>query len=187
MRQSLDAVGALSLWATSGVHLTRAITAYFLRPGTRSGVSPLPTMAGLISPRPMAYHQPQLGNYQKSSGLSNYSGTPPISTPGLGGIGSSNMQQHGGGGIPHHNLAGTPGAQQFGLGSALNGSATPGHEDSKIYALVIELMDPNTREAALLELSKKREQYDDLALVLWHSFGTCILPVDRMSARSHVF
>ncbi|CAD6888612.1 unnamed protein product [Tilletia controversa] len=27
------------------------------------------------------------------------------------------------------------------------------------------------REHALLELSKKREQYDDLALVLWHSFG----------------
>ncbi|PWO00862.1 Rcd1-domain-containing protein [Tilletiopsis washingtonensis] len=27
------------------------------------------------------------------------------------------------------------------------------------------------RENALLELSKKREQYEDLALVLWHSFG----------------
>lgn len=27
------------------------------------------------------------------------------------------------------------------------------------------------RETALLELSKKREQYEDLALVLWHSFG----------------
>ena len=45
------------------------------------------------------------------------------------------------------------------------------HEETKIYALVIDLMDVNTREAALLELSKKREQYDDLALVLWHSFG----------------
>lgn len=44
-------------------------------------------------------------------------------------------------------------------------------ESSKIYNLVIELMDVSTREAALLELSKKREQYDDLALVLWHSFG----------------
>lgn len=32
-------------------------------------------------------------------------------------------------------------------------------------------MDPMAREGALLELSKKREQYDDLALVLWHSFG----------------
>lgn len=27
------------------------------------------------------------------------------------------------------------------------------------------------RETALFELSKKREQYEDLALVLWHSFG----------------
>ena len=44
-------------------------------------------------------------------------------------------------------------------------------EDNKIYTLVIELTDPSTRESALLELSKKREQYDDLALVLWHSFG----------------
>jgi hypothetical protein len=32
-------------------------------------------------------------------------------------------------------------------------------------------LDPDTREAALVELSKKREQYDDLALVLWHAFG----------------
>jgi CCR4-NOT transcription complex subunit 9 len=44
-------------------------------------------------------------------------------------------------------------------------------EEAKIYALVIDLLDPNTREGALLELSKKREQFDDLALVLWHSFG----------------
>jgi CCR4-NOT transcription complex subunit 9 len=28
------------------------------------------------------------------------------------------------------------------------------------------------REAALLELSKKREDYPDLAPMLWHSFGT---------------
>ena len=45
------------------------------------------------------------------------------------------------------------------------------NEESNIYALVVDLMDPETREAALLELSKKREQYDDLALVLWHAFG----------------
>ena len=50
-------------------------------------------------------------------------------------------------------------------------TSAPVQEDGKIYGLVSELMDPNTREGALLELSKKREQYDDLALVLWHSFG----------------
>jgi CCR4-NOT transcription complex subunit 9 len=45
------------------------------------------------------------------------------------------------------------------------------NDENSIYGLVIDLMDPETREAALLELSKKREQYDDLALVLWHAFG----------------
>ncbi|EJU03763.1 Rcd1-like protein [Dacryopinax primogenitus] len=44
-------------------------------------------------------------------------------------------------------------------------------EEEKIYQLAIDLMDPATRETALLELSKKREQFEDLALVLWHSFG----------------
>ena len=44
-------------------------------------------------------------------------------------------------------------------------------EESKIYQLVIDLLDVDTRETALLELSKKREQYDHLALLLWHSYG----------------
>jgi CCR4-NOT transcription complex subunit 9 len=43
--------------------------------------------------------------------------------------------------------------------------------EDKIYALVLDLMNPELREQALLELSKKRELYDDLALVLWHSYG----------------
>jgi hypothetical protein len=52
---------------------------------------------------------------------------------------------------------------------------SPGHEEGKLFSLVIDLMDPNTRETALLDLSKKREQYDDLAMVLWHSFGARFL------------
>jgi CCR4-NOT transcription complex subunit 9 len=65
-----------------------------------------------------------------------------------------------------------------GLGPPITGGSpgpgnmgTAAQDDEKIYALVIDLMDPETRDTALLELSKKREQYDDLALVLWHSFG----------------
>lgn len=38
--------------------------------------------------------------------------------------------------------------------------------------LVLELCDPELRENALLELSKKREIFHDLAPLLWHSFGT---------------
>ncbi|XP_072029563.1 CCR4-NOT transcription complex subunit 9 [Amphiura filiformis] len=42
----------------------------------------------------------------------------------------------------------------------------------KIYQWIIELAGPDTRENALLELSKKREVVPDLAPMLWHSFGT---------------
>lgn len=107
-------------------------------------------MAGLLSPKPV-YH-PQ-GNGQYSSyarGLSNFSETPPLSAPSAQG---------------HHMPPGgyaTPNLAHGAIGLP---------EDGKIYSLVIELLDPGTREGALLELSKKREQYDDLALVLWHSFG----------------
>jgi CCR4-NOT transcription complex subunit 9 len=109
-------------------------------------------MAGLISPKPI--YTPQYNPYQR--GLAGaYGDTPPV---------PSTQLIHP---IPHQAVG------QF-MGSAL-GSGLELHEDGKIYALVIDLMDPNTREGALLELSKKREQYDDLALVLWHSFGEPIL------------
>ena len=44
-------------------------------------------------------------------------------------------------------------------------------EDRKVLQWVAELEVPATREGALMELSKKREQVPELALVLWHSFG----------------
>ncbi|KAK7203871.1 Rcd1-domain-containing protein [Myxozyma melibiosi] len=44
-------------------------------------------------------------------------------------------------------------------------------DESKIYAWILELMQGPSREQALLELSKKREQFEDLALILWHSYG----------------
>lgn len=42
-------------------------------------------------------------------------------------------------------------------------------------AYIADLLSENTREAALLELSKKREQVPELALILWHSFGMASL------------
>jgi CCR4-NOT transcription complex subunit 9 len=114
------------------------------------------SMGGLISPKPVSYlqHAPQYHPYQRGPSA-GYSDTPPLSSAPLAHP------------VPH---------QPSGpfLGAAL-GSNLEHHEDGKIYALVVDLMDPNSREGALLELSKKREQYDDLALVLWHSFGTILL------------
>ena len=51
-------------------------------------------------------------------------------------------------------------------------SNQPNVDRDKIYQWIIELSSPETREAALLELSKKREVVSDLAPMLWHSFGT---------------
>ena len=61
---------------------------------------------------------------------------------------------------------------------ALAGAIVPagGGDFAGDYAQIFEwvsqlLKGPEGREKALLELSRKREQYDDLALILWHSFG----------------
>lgn len=47
-------------------------------------------------------------------------------------------------------------------------------EESKIVEWIVQLLDQSTREQALLELSKKREQFPQLALILWHTFGSPI-------------
>lgn len=44
-------------------------------------------------------------------------------------------------------------------------------DERKIHSLVLELINSKDREHALLELSKIRETYDSLAVLLWHSFG----------------
>ena len=43
---------------------------------------------------------------------------------------------------------------------------------SELYPLILQLSNADQRETALLELSKKREHFPDLAPALWHSFGT---------------
>ncbi len=42
----------------------------------------------------------------------------------------------------------------------------------QVYQWIQELANPETREHALIELSRKREVLPDLAPMLWHSFGT---------------
>lgn len=44
----------------------------------------------------------------------------------------------------------------------------------QVFQWINELANPDTRETALMELSKKRESVPDLAPMLWHSFGTIV-------------
>lgn len=66
-------------------------------------------------------------------------------------------------------LAGlTPGDQLTTLSNVDQGITD---ENRRMLDWIAQLMNPTTRETALLELSKKREQVPELALILWHSFG----------------
>jgi CCR4-NOT transcription complex subunit 9 len=56
-------------------------------------------------------------------------------------------------------------------GSASSGGDGDGAMD-ELLPLVKQLIDPEQREVVLLELSKKRESFPDLAPILWHSLGT---------------
>jgi len=64
-------------------------------------------------------------------------------------------------------MAGIPGLPGESSMTPLNAEET-----DKIFVLVLELTNPDQRETALLELSKRRETFPDLAPILWHSFGT---------------
>lgn len=107
-------------------------------------------MGSLLSPKPLSYLQQQGNGFSSyGRGLASFSETPPLTGPSAQGqLVPPNF--------PNNSSLGHNGGLQ---------------EDGKIYNLVIDLMNQNAREGALLELSKKREQYDDLALILWHSFG----------------
>jgi CCR4-NOT transcription complex subunit 9 len=90
--------------------------------------------------------------------------------------------QHG-----HHNAqqVAAPSVSQhpFGRGHNVHGGMgvnhipdQPGHESGsddnrRTMSYIADLLNEATRETALLELSKKREQVPELALILWHSFG----------------
>jgi CCR4-NOT transcription complex subunit 9 len=118
------------------------------------------SLNAISSPKPLSYLQQQshqsYNPYQLLSGA-GYPATPPL-----------NVAQP----VPHQPNQ-FMGGMGVGNGLVVNGNVNgdSGEEDGKIFSLVIDLMDPVSREGALLELSKKREQYDDLALVLWNSFG----------------
>lgn len=69
-------------------------------------------------------------------------------------------------------------ATAFGGGPAAPSPSAVGaqpNKDRKMQSaeqLVLDLSNPDHRENALLELSKKRELFQDLAPLLWNSFGT---------------
>ena len=55
-----------------------------------------------------------------------------------------------------------------------------------LHPLILQLTVVEQREAALLELSKKRETFPDLAPVLWYSFGTITALLQEMISMDNM-
>ncbi len=82
---------------------------------------------------------------------------------------SAAQQQHYNRIAATHNASGAVIASAHGQDTGLMDNVT--EENRRTLAYIADLLNEDTREAALLELSKKREQVPELALILWHSFG----------------
>lgn len=85
-----------------------------------------------------------------------------------------------------YNMAGNPGKLQEKSQDVNNASGNDGNgsnkalNDEQINQWISELVVGTNRERALLELGKKREQYDDLALILWNSFGVMTVLLEEI-------
>lgn len=83
-------------------------------------------------------------------GSAGGSGIDPPRPPSASAIGMSSSPPNGGGG----------------------GGGNGGGSVDELHVLVLQLVSHDQREGALLELSKKRESFPDLAPILWHTVGT---------------
>jgi CCR4-NOT transcription complex subunit 9 len=133
-----------------------------------SAIGGLPSLSSVLGGQQQQLHQQQIGF---SSGLrtNNFSmgnNTMIGATTNLGGISSNNNN---------------PQQQQQQLNmmtmnsTALSTATTTNNNNPNIdelHLLVLQLINPEQRESVLLELSKKRESFPDLAPILWHTFGT---------------
>ncbi|KAI9186475.1 hypothetical protein LWI28_017631 [Acer negundo] len=82
---------------------------------------------------------------------------------------SMNAPFGGGGGGP---TTSNPNAAAAAAAAAGGAGANKDRKMASAEHLVLDLSNPELRENALLELSKKRELFQDLAPLLWNSFGT---------------
>lgn len=102
-----------------------------------------------------------------SSASSTPSPNPIVTSNGGGGSGPPSA---GASGQTSNNSSTNTGQQQT------SGSNNPANDTpvspERIACWITELLSSTTRENALMELSRKREKVVDLAVLLWHSFGS---------------
>mmetsp|Transcript_1686 Transcript_1686/g.2310 ORF Transcript_1686/g.2310 Transcript_1686/m.2310 type:complete len:399 (-) Transcript_1686:226-1422(-) len=132
----------------------------------------------------MSQGNTDIGGVSLSLGMQ---GTNPLGVPGAGAVGTSasvsalssltsgiNAAPPGAASLlSSAPVPGTSLTQQPQLGPATStvvGGPQQGVDE--LLPLVVQLTNPEQREGVLLELSKKRESFPDLAPILWHTYGT---------------
>ena len=73
-----------------------------------------------------------------------------------------------------HNHNGPGAGADVSITNGMDGNITD--DFRRVLVWVADLLNGNSRETALMELSKKREQVSELALIIWHSFGIAANP-----------
>lgn len=93
----------------------------------------------------------------------------------------------------HYNRMGANNSGTNGHGMNMDHNSGPNsaegnwiEENRRVLGWVAELLNGNSRETALMELSKKREQVPELALIIWHSFGRLSVTELKMATDSTI-
>ena len=104
--------------------------------------------------------------------MASSTSSTPSPNPIVNSNGGSGPPSAGASGQTSSNSNITPGQQQ----QQMSGSNNPANDapvsPERIAVWITELLSSTTRENALMELSRKREKVVDLAVLLWHSFGS---------------
>lgn len=102
-------------------------------------------------------------------------GVPPMGASGnagnAGNAGNQNPNASAGGNAGSSNANAASASNNASSGNAPAGTAQHALDDPNVYHWICELTYGPQKEQALLELGRKREQFDDLAIVVWSSFG----------------
>ena len=100
-------------------------------------------------------------------------GVPGPASLNLGGQQQASLSTMAIGSVPAPSAAASSGGMTMQqLTPAPSGLSNPTSGLDELHILVRQLVSAEHRESVLLELSKKRESYPDLAPILWHTVGT---------------
>jgi hypothetical protein len=135
-----------------------------------------------FSSMPMNSMAMPMGPSATSTGLDSFGGNSGMGMLG-GGMGGLTSGPGGVGALAPGILGNSNVSNLAALSGGGEPGAAPAIDDSKIVELIQDILSPAARESALLELSKRRESFEELAPIVWHSFGEPLAGTWKQKAK----